>query len=239
MSGVLDREMADASSLVLPEIGLLRSDDPRFHATIDMVSRKLMKNGFIMRYIEADDFGAPSNAFLLCTFWYIDALASVGRREEVDEYRKLRTELDRLAGRINGRFSEFDWTPLRYSTRGAPRSTLAGLYRLGRIGVVTPLRDGMNLVAKEFVAAQSDEDPGVLVLSQFAGAAQDLTEALIVNPFDPDAIADAMHVALSMPLSERQERQSVLREKVMRTTADAYCRRFIEALEAPVIARAA
>ncbi len=117
-------------------------------------------------------------------------------REEVDEYRKLRTELDRLAGRINGRFSEFDWTPLRYSTRAAPRSTLAGLYRLGRIGVVTPLRDGMNLVAKEFVAAQSDEDPGVLVLSQFAGAAQDLTEALIVNPFDPDAIADAMHVAL-------------------------------------------
>ncbi len=85
LSGVLDREMADASSLVLPEIGLLRSDDPRFHATIDMVSRKLMKNGFIMRYIEADDFGAPSNAFLLCTFWYIDALASVGRREEALE----------------------------------------------------------------------------------------------------------------------------------------------------------
>ncbi len=160
-------------------------------------------------------------------------------REEVDEYRKLRTELDRLAGRINGRFSEFDWTPLRYSTRGAPRSTLAGLYRLGRIGVVTPLRDGMNLVAKEFVAAQSDEDPGVLVLSQFAGAAQDLTEALIVNPFDPDAIADAMHVALTMPLSERQERHAVLKEKVLRTTAEAYCRRFIDALEAPAVARAA
>lgn len=153
-------------------------------------------------------------------------------REEVDEYRKLRTELDRLAGRINGRFSEFDWTPLRYSTRAAPRSTLAGLYRIGRIGVVTPLRDGMNLVAKEFVAAQSDEDPGVLVLSQFAGAAQDLTEALIVNPFDPDAIADAMHVALTMPLAERQERHGALKEKVLRTTAETYCRRFIEALEA-------
>ena len=87
-------------------------------------------------------------------------------REEVDEYRKLRAELDRLTGRINGRFSEFDWTPLRYSTRPAPRATLAGLYRIGRIGVVTPLRDGMNLVAKEFVAAQPDDDPGVLVLSQ-------------------------------------------------------------------------
>ncbi len=85
LSGVLDRDMADASSLVLPEIGLLRSDDPRFHATLDMVSRKLMRNGFLMRYVEADDFGKPSNAFLLCTFWYIDALVSVGRREEALE----------------------------------------------------------------------------------------------------------------------------------------------------------
>ena len=160
-------------------------------------------------------------------------------REEVDEYRKLRIELDRLAGRINGRHSDFDWTPLRYSTRAAPRATLAGLYRIGRIGVVTPLRDGMNLVAKEFIAAQSDDDPGVLVLSQFAGAAQDLTEALIVNPFDPDAIADAMHMALAMPPAERKERHLMLKEKVMRTTAETYCRRFIEALEAPSIARAA
>src|SRR5262249_61150974 len=96
-------------------------------------------------------------------------------REEVDEYRKLRAELDRLTGRINGRFSELDWTPLRYSTRPEPRTTLAGLYRIGRLGVVTPLRDGMNLVAKEFVAAQPDADPGVLVLSQFAGAAHQLT----------------------------------------------------------------
>ncbi|CAN5791565.1 trehalose-6-phosphate synthase [soil metagenome] len=156
-------------------------------------------------------------------------------REEVDEYRKLRTELDRLTGRINGRFSEFDWTPLRYSTRPAPRSTLAGLYRIGRVGVVTPLRDGMNLVAKEYVAAQSDEDPGVLVLSKFAGAAHELTEALIVNPFDPDAIADAMNAALTMPLEERRERQSALKIKVFTTTADAYCRLFIDALHAPAV----
>ena len=154
-------------------------------------------------------------------------------REEVDEYRKLRSELDRLTGRIHGRFSEFDWTPLRYSTRPAPRSTLAGLYRIGRVGVVTPLRDGMNLVAKEFVAAQPDDDPGVLVLSQFAGAANELTEALIVNPFDPDAIADAMHAALTMPLNERRERQAALKAKVFRTTAAAYCQRFLDALHAP------
>jgi trehalose 6-phosphate synthase len=151
-------------------------------------------------------------------------------REEVDEYRKLRAELDRLTGRVNGRFSEFDWTPLRYSTRAAPRTTLAGLYRIGRIGVVTPLRDGMNLVAKEFIAAQPEDDPGVLILSRFAGAAQELTEALIVNPFDPDAIADAMHLALTMPLPERKERYAALVEKVFRTTAHAYCQRFMEAL---------
>jgi trehalose 6-phosphate synthase len=160
-------------------------------------------------------------------------------REEVDEYRKLRAELDRLTGRINGRFSELDWTPLRYSTRPAPRATLAGLYRIGRIGVVTPLRDGMNLVAKEFVAAQPDDDPGVLVLSQFAGAAHELTEALIVNPFDPDAIAEAMHFGLSMSLAERKERQAALKTKVFRTTADAFCRRFITALEMPTLRRAA
>lgn len=151
-------------------------------------------------------------------------------REEVDEYRRLRGELDRLTGRINGRFSEFDWTPLRYSTRPAPRETLAGLYRIGRIGVVTPLRDGMNLVAKEFIAAQSAEDPGVLILSRFAGAANELGEALIVNPFDPDAIADAMHQALVMPLAERKQRQGVLRDKVRRGTAQAYCMRFVSAL---------
>jgi trehalose 6-phosphate synthase len=156
-------------------------------------------------------------------------------REEVDEYRRLRAELDRLTGRINGRFSEFDWTPLRYSTRPAPRSTLAGLYRISRIGVVTPLRDGMNLVAKEYVAAQPDDDPGVLVLSKFAGAAHELTEALIVNPFDPDAIADAMHAALTMPQAERRERHVALKAKVFRTTASAYCQRFLDALHAPAL----
>jgi trehalose 6-phosphate synthase len=160
-------------------------------------------------------------------------------REEVDEYRRLRAELDRLTGRINGRFSEFDWTPLRYSTRPAPRATLAGLYRIGRIGVVTPLRDGMNLVAKEFVAAQPEDDPGVLILSQFAGAAHELTEALVVNPFDPDGIADAMHLALTMPPEERKERHGALRAKVFRTTAQLFAKRFVEALAPRSPARAA
>lgn len=152
-------------------------------------------------------------------------------REEVEEYRKLRIELDRLAGRINGRFSELDWTPLRYSTRATSRRVIAGLYRLSRIGVVTPIRDGMNLVAKEYVAAQSAEDPGVLVLSRFAGAARALGEAVIVNPFDPDEIADAMHLALTMPLAERRHRYQALRATVFRATAQTYSHRFIQALQ--------
>jgi trehalose 6-phosphate synthase len=160
-------------------------------------------------------------------------------REEVDEYRRLRAELDRLTGRINGRFSEFDWTPLRYSTRPAPRSTLAGLYRISRVGVVTPLRDGMNLVAKEYIAAQRDEDPGMLILSQFAGAAQELDEALIVNPFDPDAIGEAMHQALTMPVGERRTRHAKLKAKVFATNAQVYCRRFLDALGAHTTAQAA
>src|SRR6185503_3417636 len=103
-------------------------------------------------------------------------------REESNSYQRLRRELDRLVGDTNGRFSEFDWVPLRYMTSTVRRQTLAGFYRIARVGLVTPLRDGMNLVAKEYVAAQDPADPGVLILSRFAGAAEELTDALIVNP---------------------------------------------------------
>ena len=153
-------------------------------------------------------------------------------REDVAEYQALRRELDRLAGDINGRFSQFDWVPLRYMTQTVARTKLAGLFRIARIGLVTPLRDGMNLVAKEFVAAQDPADPGVLILSQFAGAAEELTDALLVNPYDPDAIADAMNIALEMPLEERQERHAALRRAVFDVTAARYCNVFVEALKA-------
>ncbi len=112
------------------------------------------------------------------------------------------------------------------------RTTLAGFYRIARLGVVTPLRDGMNLVAKEYVAAQSVNDPGVLILSRFAGAADELTEALIVNPFDGDEIAAAMHAGITMPLQERQERWNALREKVWHHTASRYCAVFLSHLSA-------
>jgi trehalose 6-phosphate synthase len=152
-------------------------------------------------------------------------------REDVAEYQTLRRELDRMTGDLNGRFSDFDWVPLRYMTQVVQRPRLAGLFRLARIAVVTPLQDGMNLVAKEFIAAQDAEDPGVLVLSRFAGAAEEMGEALIVNPYDPDEIADAMNTALEMPLAERVRRNEALRAAVFASTAAQYCSAFLAAFE--------
>ena len=127
-------------------------------------------------------------------------------RKDVSAYRALREGLDREGGAINSEWSEADWTPLRITARAAARSTMGGYMREARVGYVTPLRDGMNLVAKEYIAAQDPQDPGVLVLSRFAGAARQLSAALIVNPHDPDELADALDNALRMSLSERQER---------------------------------
>jgi trehalose 6-phosphate synthase len=151
-------------------------------------------------------------------------------RQEVGSYQTLRRELDRRAGDINGEFSDFDWVPLRYMTHPVKRNAIAGFYRRARVGLVTPLRDGMNLVAKEYVAAQDVSDPGVLVLSRFAGAADELTEALIVNPFDADEVAEAIHMALTMGLAERQSRHASLLAKVRYTTARRFCENFLAAL---------
>lgn len=151
-------------------------------------------------------------------------------REDVGDYQTLRRELDESAGNINGRFAEFDWVPLRYMTRAVGRHTLAGLYRMARVGLVTPLRDGMNLVAKEYIAAQDPADPGVLILSRFAGAAEEMTEALLVNPYDPDEIADALQQALTMPVEERRRRFESLSAAVFTSTAENYCRRFLKLL---------
>lgn len=139
-------------------------------------------------------------------------------REEVARYRALKRQLESAAGRINGRFSDFDWQPIRYINKGYTRATLAGFYRAACVGMVTPLRDGMNLVAKEYVAAQNPDDPGVLVLSRFAGAARELNAALVVNPFDMDEMADALAKALSMPRDERVERWRALMQVVSANT---------------------
>ncbi len=135
-------------------------------------------------------------------------------REEVAAYAEIRQELEGLSGAINGEFGDFDWTPVRYIHRAVPRDTLAALFRGSKAGLVTPLRDGMNLVAKEYIAAQDAADPGVLILSRFAGAAEDLEEALIVNPYDVDDVANAMQRALNMPFEERAERHQALLKRV-------------------------
>ncbi|MCW5770013.1 MAG: trehalose-6-phosphate synthase [Rhodospirillaceae bacterium] len=162
-------------------------------------------------------------------------------RIEIGRYREAKRELERLAGKVNGKFSEFDWMPIRYLNRAFKPSTLAGFYRVAQVGLVTPLRDGMNLVAKEYVGSQAPADPGVLVLSPFAGAAAELDDALIANPFDIDALAEAIHTALTMSPEERRRRWSALNATVAAHDAERWQRNFLAALEAapPVLATAA
>jgi trehalose 6-phosphate synthase len=147
-------------------------------------------------------------------------------RGDIQTYREIRRELEAEAGRINGRFAEVDWVPLRYLNRSFARGVLMPLYAEARIGLVTPLRDGMNLVAKEYVAAQDPDDPGVLVLSQFAGAARELDAALIVNPYDEAGIAAALDQGLSMPLAERRQRHVAMLKVMRRNSLDAWRDRF-------------
>lgn len=152
-------------------------------------------------------------------------------REDVDAYVDIREELERVTGAINGRYGNFDWTPVRYINRSVDRNHLAALFRASKVGLVTPLRDGMNLVAKEYVVAQDPDDPGVLVLSKFAGSAETLTEALLVNPFDTDEVAGALHQALLMDQTERQERHQALRSKIREYDVFQWQNRFLSDLE--------
>ncbi|HSI48646.1 MAG TPA: trehalose-6-phosphate synthase [Ideonella sp.] len=151
-------------------------------------------------------------------------------REEVEAYGDIRRELESLCGAINGDFGELDWTPIRYLHKPLERDAVPGLYRAAKVALVTPLRDGMNLVAKEFVAAQDPADPGVLVLSRFAGAAEQLTDALLVNPYDTDATAEAILHALKMPLQERQLRHQRMLANIREHDVHAWQRRFLETL---------
>ena len=151
-------------------------------------------------------------------------------REDVEAYSDIREELERLSGSINGRFADFDWTPVRYIHRSIPRATLAALFRASQVGFESPLRDGMNLVAKEYVAAQDDKDPGVLVLSKFAGAAEEMEEALIVNPYDMDEMAASLQNALTMPLPERKWRHKALVERIRKSDVHTWYSNFLDAL---------
>jgi trehalose 6-phosphate synthase len=152
-------------------------------------------------------------------------------RGEVHTYEAIRERLDELSGRINGGFAEVDWVPIRYVNRGYNRAELAGFYRASDIGLITPLRDGMNLVAKEYVAAQDPEDPGVLILSRFAGAASQLGDALLVNPYSKDEISDAIRQALDMPLDERKRRWQAMHESVAKEDVVWWRQNFVRALK--------
>jgi trehalose 6-phosphate synthase len=152
-------------------------------------------------------------------------------RGEVDTYEIIRERLDELSGRINGEFAEVDWVPLRYVNQGYSREDLAGFYRAAEIALITPLRDGMNLVAKEYIAAQDPKDPGVLILSRFAGAALQLKDAILVNPYSREEISDALLQALNMPKRERIRRWQALNEVVKREDVVAWRKAFVAALE--------
>lgn len=153
-------------------------------------------------------------------------------RGAVETYQRIRASLEGLSGRINGEHADLDWVPIRYVNRNYPRDVLAGVYRAAKIALVTPLRDGLNLVAKEFVAAQDPADPGVLVLSRFAGAAAQLKDALLVNPHSAEELADAIRIALRMPLDERIARWKRMKANVDEEDVVWWRQRFTEALMA-------
>ncbi|HTJ63946.1 MAG TPA: trehalose-6-phosphate synthase, partial [Alphaproteobacteria bacterium] len=153
-------------------------------------------------------------------------------RSDVESYQNLRREVERVAGHVNGKYSDVDWAPIRFVVRSVSRTALAGIYRSSRVGLVTPLRDGMNLVAKEYVASQDPEDPGVLVLSRFAGAAAELKTSLLVNPLDPSEIGASIHQALRMALPERRERWELMMEVIRNNTIDDWTANFLKALKA-------
>ncbi|WP_417683996.1 alpha,alpha-trehalose-phosphate synthase (UDP-forming) [Roseibium sp.] len=154
-------------------------------------------------------------------------------RENVEAYRDIREELEQLSGAINGRFADIGYTPLQYIHRPVERDRLAGLFRRSRVGLVTPLADGMNLVAKEYVAAQDPADPGVLVLSCFAGAAEQLGDAvLLANPYDTRQMSQRIHEALAMPLDERRQRHQAAIENIVDEDVNWWAATFIKALQA-------
>jgi len=152
-------------------------------------------------------------------------------RGSIEAYGNLQSEVARLVSDVNGRHGEADWTPIRYLNKGYGQAVLAGLYRTAQVGVVTPLHDGMNLVAKEYVAAQNPADPGVLVLSKFAGAANELDTALLVNPHDVDGMARLLAMALSMPLTERRMRHEAMMDRLRRHTIGDWFSDFTRALQ--------
>lgn len=158
---------------------------------------------------------------------------AVPSRTNIEAYRGLQHDLSTLVGEVNGRHGEVDWTPIRYLNKGYCQASLAGFYRASSIGLITPMQDGMNLVAKEYVAAQNPDDPGVLMLSKFAGAACELNGALLVDPRDVDGMAQHLITALAMPRSERRVRWQSMMETLLRHSIHAWFAGFMQELKSP------
>ncbi len=154
---------------------------------------------------------------------------AVPSREKVEEYQDLREQIERMIGAANGRFGEVGRAAIHYLHRSLPPEELAALYRMADVMAVTPARDGMNLVAKEYIASRCD-DRGVLVLSEFAGAAYELTDALLVNPHDVDGVAEAFRRALEMPAREQSQRMTALRAVVRENDVHGWARNFLTEL---------
>ncbi|MGH6828386.1 MAG: alpha,alpha-trehalose-phosphate synthase (UDP-forming), partial [Rhizomicrobium sp.] len=152
-------------------------------------------------------------------------------RSQIKEYAEMEDQVNATAGRINGTYSDASWSPMRYVNRPYSRTALSGLYRGARVALVTPLRDGMNLVAKEYVAAQDAANPGALILSRFAGAAAEFREgALLVNPYDPDHVAGTIARAMAMPLAERKGRHAALYAALFNNDVSEWGEKFLSAL---------
>jgi trehalose 6-phosphate synthase len=221
----VEREAVAASQA---EVVKRMTDSLMGRALMIGVDRLDYSKGLVERFQSYQQFleGYPDNLGRI-TYLQIAPLS----RTDVRAYSEIRQALEQAAGRTNGRFADTDWTPIRYLNRNFPHSTLMGLLRAANVGIVTPLRDGMNLVAKEYVAAQNAQDPGVLILSNLAGAARELSAALQVNPYDTRAVSHAIQAALSMSLQERRERHAAMLQILKRNDIAAWTRRFVEALE--------
>jgi trehalose 6-phosphate synthase len=225
----------DVEGVQAQAIEAANGDDCR-RMTAGLLGRRLMvgvdrldySKGLVHRFRAYERFleTHPENQNRV-TFMQIAPLS----RTDVRAYSEIRRELEQVTGRTNGRFGEPDWTPIRYLNRNFARNTLMGFLRAALIGIVTPLRDGMNLVAKEFVAAQDPADPGVLVLSTLAGAAHELGDALMVNPYDTRGMAHAIQQALNMSLGERRERHNGMLRALKKNCIHAWHGRFVGALD--------
>ena len=191
------------------------------------VDRLDYSKGLIQR-LEAFDIFLANHSEWLGKLTYLQIAPK--NRSDIHEYCELEKALGSAAGRINGKYGEVSWTPIRYVNRVYSRSVLAGLYRTARVGLVTPLRDGMNLVAKEYIAAQDPDNPGVLILSRFAGAAVEFRSAVLVNPYDAESVASALSQALTMPLNERRARYNALYAKICEYDVHRWQQEFLTAL---------